>query len=110
LWTRLRPGIDFEWLPFAAGFHPPIGRTAGWQFSFEMARFLVPLGLMDYSTRVDRPDVIAQFAANDPPAPPGRKSLPPILLGLWGGALEGGRILVDRDPATGSVRGALEFP
>jgi hypothetical protein len=109
VWSRLRDGIDFEWLTPVAGASPPaqIGR---WQFTFQMARFLAPLWLMDYSTEVERPEVIAAFASSNPPAPPTRQALPPIVIGLWGGLLEGGRIGVARDPATGRVAGDIAFP
>lgn len=107
LWCRLREGIDFEWLPYAGGFQPPSGLLAGWRFSFQIARFLVPLTLIDYTTQIDRPGVVAQFTIGNPPVTPGP---PYIILGLWGGVLEGGRVAIDRDPATGSVAGAVEFP
>jgi hypothetical protein len=106
---RLREGTDFEWLPLTAGARPRFGRVLGWQFSFQVARFLLPLTLTDYTTRIDRAGVIAQFATTDPPAARGR-STHPIILGLWGGVLEGGRVAIDCDPATSSVVGAIEFP
>lgn len=75
-----------------------------------MARFLVPLVLTDYGTRVARSDVIAQFVTGILRDDPQRVPSLPIILGLWGGVLEGGRVAIDRDPATGSVAGAVEFP
>ena len=66
------------------------------------------MSLLDYTTSFDRPDVIAQFADNDPPR---RGNAPPsFIVGLWGGVLEGGRIVIDRDPLSGHVTGSLEFP
>lgn len=110
VWSRLRDGIDFEWLPFAPGTSSPTAQIAGWKFTVRMARFLVPLTLMDYATEIERPDVIAAFASGNPPRPPGQQSLPPVVVGLWGGLLEGGRVGVDRDPATGRVAGDVAFP
>lgn len=82
---------------------------AGWQFDFHIARFLVPLALLDsgLTTRVPRAGVVAKFAVGDPP---GWRSLPPVLLGLWGGLLEGGRIGIDRDPHTSRATGELVLP
>jgi hypothetical protein len=110
IWTAFREGIDFEWLPFPSGGQPPTGQVVNWRFTYRMARFLVPLTLMDYTTQIDRPSVVAQFADTDPPSPAGQRALPAIIFGLWGGALEGGRIAIDRDPVTGSVTGSVEFP
>ncbi len=108
LWTRFREGIDFEWLPFSPGVQSPVAQLTRWQFSFQMARFLAPLALMDYTTEIELPDVIAAFAHTDPPAPLTRRAPPPIIIGLWGGVLEGGRIAVERTPA-GRVSGELAF-
>lgn len=65
---------------------------------------------MDYSTEVERPNVVAAFAAGNPPAHRTRKALPPVIVGLWGGLLEGSRIAVGRDPTSGHLTGSLEFP
>jgi hypothetical protein len=110
IWGRFQPGLDYEFLPFA-GPTPAPGRVGGWQFGFQIARFLVPLAVMDtgLSTRIDRPGVSAAFASSDPPAPLGRKALPPVIVGLWGGILEDGRIGVARDPARG-VSGEIQYP
>jgi hypothetical protein len=110
VWGGLRDGTDFEWLPFAAGVQPPQARITRWQFTYRFARLLAPIGVMDYTTEVDRPEVVAAFADSDPPAPATRKSPAPIIVGLWGGLLEGGRIAVGRDPVSGHVTGAIEFP
>ena len=82
----------------------------GWQFSFQMARFLVPVSLLDYTTEVLRPDVIAAFTAGNPPVAPGVKGLPEVIIGLWGGLLEGGKIGIERDTATGRVIGEITYP
>jgi hypothetical protein len=108
LWSQFQEGTDFEWLPFEPGYQPPVGVMLGWRYTFRMARFLVPLALMDYSTEVERPGVIAQFADSDPPARRG-KSLPLFVAGLWGGLLEGGKVGVGRTPG-GQVTGEIEFP
>src|SRR5207248_2928293 len=50
VWSRLRPGIDFEEMPFEAGYTPPRTQTAGWTFTFRMARMLQPIVLHDNST------------------------------------------------------------
>lgn len=107
IWTRFREGIDFEWLPFAPGVVPPVNHIAGWRFTFRFARFLVPLALMDYTTAVDRLDVIAAFASSDPPLSPSQKNPPPVVIGLSGGLLEDGAIHVTRDPVTGRIGGAV---
>lgn len=108
VWLHFQPGLDYELLPFV-GANPPAVRIASWQFTFRLARFLVPLALCDVglTTRVERPNVIAQFANGDPP---GWRSTPPVVIGLWGGLLEGGRIGIDRDPHTGRATGELVFP
>ena len=110
LWSRFRLGIDFELLTYPPGTATPTGQLLEWQFTFHMARFLTPLALMDYTTAIDRPDVIAAFATGDPPARRPSKAPSPVYIGLWGGLLEGSRLTIGRDPATGQVTGELEFP
>lgn len=109
IWKPFRHGVDFEWLPFDPGVTPPFGQVVGWAFPFRLARFLTPITLMDYSTEVDRPDVIAQFATGNPRPRPNAKGLPPVIIGLWGGLLEGGRVAVGQG-VNGQVTGELEFP
>jgi hypothetical protein len=109
LWDRFLEGRDFEWLPFIYGTQPPTGRIGRWVFGFQMARFRVPLALMDYRTQIDRFEVIAQFADSDPPSDPRKKAPPPVIIGLWGGLLEGGTLSIARSP-TGQVTGELTFP
>lgn len=108
IWRHLRPGIDFEWLPFVPGAAPPTGQFVGWSFAFRMARFLAPVAVMDYSTDVERADVIAAFADGNPPV--GGQQTPPVVVGLWGGLLDGSRLHLDRDPATGRPAGTLAYP
>jgi hypothetical protein len=108
VWERFAEGRDYEWLPFEAGFVPPLGQMVGWRYSFRVARFLVPLALTDLSVEVERPDVIAAFADGDPPDRRGQ-AVPLFVVGPWGGLLEGGAIHVARDAATGRVRGELAF-
>jgi hypothetical protein len=110
VWSSFREGVDFEWCPFDPSFRVPSARLTDWTFDFKIARLLVPLALLDYAAEVERPDVIAAFATGNPPAYATRKSVPPVIVGLWGGLLEGGTIAVGRDPASGHVTGALAFP
>jgi hypothetical protein len=110
IWKPLQEGIDFEWVPLDPAVSSPTARVTDWTFDFRMARFLAPLALLDYSIEVERPDIVAAFAVGNPPAYASRKSLPPVIVGLWGGLLEGGKIAVGRDPASGHVTGSLEFP
>jgi hypothetical protein len=51
--------------------------------------------------------VIAQFAIG---ARPNARGTPPVLIGLWGGLLEGAHIGIERDPHTGRARGELLVP
>lgn len=108
VWRKLRPGVDFEWLPFVPGSALPTGQFVGWSFSFRMARFLAPVAVMDYSTDVERADVVAAFADGNPPV--GGQQTPSVVVGLWGGLLEGSRLHLDRDPATGRPAGSLVYP
>jgi hypothetical protein len=107
LWSGLRDGTDFEWLSFAPGTPLPTGLMGNWTYTFRLARFLAPVVLMDYTTAVDRLDVIAALATGNPP--PQGQALPPIVIGLWGGLLEGGKVAVGRT-AAGSVAGELDLP
>jgi hypothetical protein len=109
VWSLLREGTDFEWLPFAPGTVPPPANILGRSFTYQIARFLGPVDLMDYTTLVPRPGVIAQFAAGNPTGSPTRAGAL-VVIGLWGGVLEGCRIHIGRDPATGRLTGGLEFP
>jgi hypothetical protein len=108
IWSQFQPGIDYDFLPFV-GAPPAMARVLGWQFTFRIARFRVPLGLMDagLTTRIARLDVIAQFATGDPA---GWRSIPPIFVGLWGGLLEGGRLGINRIAATNQLAGELIYP
>jgi len=63
----------------------PIGRAGGRQFSYFLGRVWV--GAVDpFERRLPAVPVLAQFREDDIPA---GEPLPPILLGLWGGILEG---------------------
>lgn len=107
VWSQFRAGIDFAFLPFATP--APQAGVVGWRFTYHMAQFLVPLALRDtrLTVRVPRPDVIAQFAIGDPP---GWRSAPPILVGTWGGLLEGGSVRIGRDARTNRATGELVYP
>lgn len=104
LWQRLRPGTDFEWLPFAPGYGPPRAVTAGWGFSFRFARLLAPLVLLDSTGEWARPSAVVQFADGNPPAR--GAALPYFVIGLWGGLLEGARLTFGPGP---TPSGALEW-
>ncbi|MBA4065174.1 MAG: hypothetical protein C0501_15955 [Isosphaera sp.] len=107
LWRPLQAGTDYEWLIFPPGTPTPVGVMAHWRYTFRLARFLAPVTLIDYATAVDRPGVVAAFADSNPPA--AGRGLPPVVVGLWGGLLEGGAVAVDRTPG-GRVAGELRFP
>jgi hypothetical protein len=109
IWTGLREGTDFEWLPFAPGTVPPPATILGRTFTYRIARFLGPVDLMDPATLIARPNVIAQFASGNPASKPTQVA-PLIVIGLSGGVLEGGRLHIDRDPTTGRLTGELAFP
>lgn len=109
VWKLFRPGIDFEELPFQPGFTPPRGQTAGWTFTFRMARLLQPIALFDSNTELERHGVIVQLANSNPPTPPRSNSPPRVALGLWGGVLEGTNLRISTDPTTGHAAGELEW-
>jgi hypothetical protein len=109
IWQRFRPGVDFEELPFAAGYTPPRGQTAGWNFTFRMARILQPIGLHDARAELTRDRVIVQFADGNPPIPRGSQRPAVAVIGLWGGLLEGTSLRTMTDSATGHLTGALEW-
>lgn len=111
IWSLCQPGRDFELLPFV-GRPPQPARVLGWSFTFRIARFLRPLAFVDANlgTRVERPGAVVQFADGNPPIRPGARGLPPIIVGLWGGLLEGGRMGIERNPLAGGVRGEIAFP
>ena len=52
----------------------------------------------DLTTEFPRDGVILQFTEGNPPR---TTRLPFVVLGLWGGALEGTSIHISTDPATG---------
>ena len=76
-----------------------------------MACILQPLVLFNLhtSTELIRPSAIVQFADGNPPASPGSKSPPRVILGLWGGILEGTSLRTSTDPAMRHTVGALEW-
>lgn len=109
VWSQFQEGRDFEWLPYEAGFTPPRGHTAGWSFTFRMARLLQPLSLFDTQTELTRVGAIVQFADGNPPVPPGSNRPPRAVIGLWGGLLEGTSIRTSTDATTGHVVACLEW-
>lgn len=108
IWNQFRPGVDFEELPFEAGYIAPRGQTAGWTFTFRMVRMLRPVVLFDLHTRTEltRDRLVVQFANGNPPS---NKSLPRIVLGLWGGVLEGTNLRLALDPRTGHTIGTIDW-
>ena len=109
IWDKFQEGRDFEWLPFQLGYIPIPSRIAGWSFSYRMARMLQKMSLFDMQSELLRESIIAQFAEGNPPAPPGSKRPPYIVLGLWGGVLEDTNLRIQTDPGTGQVAGTLEW-
>jgi hypothetical protein len=109
IWSGFQAGTDFEWLPFPSGYQPPLGQTAGWTFRFQMARLLVPIMLFDTSTELHRTGVIVQFAEGNPAALARSNAPPYLVVGLWGGLLEGTKLAITTNPQTGGVDGMLEF-
>lgn len=111
IWDRLSEGIDFEVLPWSSGFLPPTGRTAGWNFTFRMARFLQPLALFNLTTNTElvRDRVIVQLTDGNPPSLARSNAPAVVVIGLWGGLLEGTSLRIATDAATGRVAGALEW-
>jgi hypothetical protein len=110
VWKHFRPGTDFEELPFELGYTPPRGQTAGWVFTFRMVRMLHAVVLFDLgsSTELVRDGVIVQLADGNPPASaPNRPAR--VVIGLWGGVLEGTSLRIGTDPATGHAIGSLEW-
>jgi hypothetical protein len=108
IWSKFQFGTDYDILPLVGAPAAP-ARVLGWQFTYQIARFRVPLALLDaaLTIRVPRPDVIAQFATGNPT---GWRSIPPIFIGLWGGLLEGGRLGIDRVSSTNRLAGELVYP
>jgi hypothetical protein len=109
IWRHFQPGVDYEELPFEPGYTAPRGQTAGWNFTFRMARMLQPIGLHDLSTELERHGVIAQFANGNPPIPPGSQRPAVVVIGLWGGLLEGTSLRIATDATTGHLAAALEW-
>ena len=109
IWQHFRPGIDFEELPFEPGYTVPRGQTAGWNFTFRFVRMLQPIGLYDFQIELARDRVIVQLTNGNPPIPPGSQRPAVVVIGLWGGLLEGTSLRIATDAATGHVAGALEW-
>jgi hypothetical protein len=109
VWQSLRVSVDYEWLAFPTGCTPPRGLSVGWNFTFRFARFLQPIGLHDFQTELTRDGAIVQFANGNPPIPPGSRRPAFVVVGLWGGVLEGTALRISADAATGQAVGALEW-
>lgn len=109
IWQHFRPGIDFEELPFEPGYTVPRGQTAGWNFTFRFVRMLQPIGLYDFQTELTRDNAIVQFTDGNPPSLARSNAPAVVVIGLWGGLLEGTSLRIATDAATGHVAGALEW-
>ena len=109
IWSRFRPGIEFEWLPFPSGYQAPIARTATWAFRFRMARMLQPITLFDTATELERDGAIVQFAEGNPPSPSGINRPAVVIFGLWGSILDGTKLVFTANSSSGGLDGALEF-
>lgn len=83
---RWREGRDFDILPIA-GNPPLVGQTLGFRYPFRLARLRVPIILAGRDLRAPRLQVdslVTQLAERGGPTV--------ILLGLWGGVLDGRRL------------------
>lgn len=107
LWSQFQVGVDFEWLPFPAGYQAPSGQSAGWTFRFRIAQMLKPIIIQDYSSEVERHNALMQFAEGNPPR--SSKRLPYLVVGLWGGMLEGTKLINSPNLQNGSLDALLEF-
>lgn len=92
-----------------SGLRPARARTPGWTFTYQFARFLLPVGLHDGRTELLRHGLVAQFADSNPLVPSGSQRPAVAVIGLWGGALEGTNVRIARDATTGRLAGALEW-
>src|SRR5262245_25167840 len=111
IWRGWRSGVDFEELPFEVGYAAPRGQSAGWTFTFRMARMLQPVVLFNLhaATELERHRVIVHLADGTPPLPHGSKQPARVVLGLWGGVLEGASLRISTDAGTGYALGALDW-
>jgi hypothetical protein len=111
VWNRMSEGTDYEVLPWSKGFVPPPGRTAGWNFTYRIARLLRPLTLfvLNANTTLVRDQVVVQLADGNPPAFARSNNPLHMVVGLWGGVLEGTALRVGTAAAGGHTVGALEW-
>src|SRR5262245_61808673 len=111
IWNRLSEGTDYEVLPWSSGFVPPPGRTAGWNFTFRVARLLQPIRLftLTASAELVRDRILVQFANGNPPTAARSNAPPRVVIGLSGGVLENTNLRISTDPTGGHVVGALEW-
>jgi hypothetical protein len=111
IWSRLRIGSDYEFLPWPSGFTPPPVQTAGWNFTFRIARLVQPIILFNFATGAEltRDRVVVQLADGNPPAAARSNAPPRVVIGLWGGVLEGTSLRISPAPAPGHLAGALEW-
>lgn len=111
IWSQFQENRDFEWLPYQLGYASPSAIAAGWTFTFRMARLLQPISLFNIRSKHEliRDRIIVQFADGNPPSPVGSKRPPRVVIGLWGGLLEGTSIRMSTDATTGHTIGNLEW-
>jgi hypothetical protein len=83
---RWREGRDFDTLP-VAGNPPLVGQTLGFRYSFRLVRLRVPVTLAGRDLTAPRLQVDSLVTQLAEPGGP-----PVVLLGLWGGVLDGRRL------------------
>lgn len=99
---RWREGRDFDVLP-VAGDPPLTGRVLSHRYAFRLARLRVPITLAGRDLagpRLQVDSLVTQLAEPGGPAF--------ILLGLWGGVLDGRRLLFDA-AADGGITAAVAW-
>ena len=109
IWSRFRPGVDYEELPFEPGFTVPRAQTAGWNFTFRFVQMLPSIGLHDGRTELARAGVVVQLADGNPPSFVRTNAPAVVVIGLWGGLLEGTNLHIATDATTGHIAGTLEW-
>lgn len=98
-----QPGIDYDELEVDNADTPLTGKVRGHTFSFKLARLRVPIELIGKDLtgpRIRVESLIVQLLDAGPPY---------ILIGLWGGALEGKRLSFNRLPQSDELAAKLDF-
>jgi hypothetical protein len=99
---RWREGRDFDTLP-VAGNPPLVGQTLSFRYSFRLVRLRVPVTLAGRDLTGPRLQVDSLVTQLTEPGGP-----PFILLGLWGGVLDGRSLKFNTAP-DGDPSAALEW-